>query len=95
VLRFKLDRVVDVAYVQVSDGPAQYARALDEQRILDYDEQGEGEVVGIEFLDVSHGVELRGLPYRNELARYFGDYRIPPFADHTVRQAARVPTLDP
>jgi uncharacterized protein YuzE len=78
VLHFKLDRFVDVAYVQVGDAPAQYASALDEQRILDYDEHGE--IVGMEFLDVSHGAELRGLPYRDELARFFGEYHIPPFA---------------
>jgi uncharacterized protein YuzE len=66
VLHFKLDSVADAAYVQVSEKPVQYARALGEQRILDYD--AHDEIVGIEFLDVSHGVSLRDLPYQDELA---------------------------
>jgi hypothetical protein len=36
--------------------------------------------VGIEFLAVSRGVELRDLPYQAELTSYFKAHQIPIFA---------------
>ena len=41
-------------------------RRIDEQRLLDYDERGE--LVGIEFLFVSRGVNLDGLPEAERIA---------------------------
>ena len=39
---------------------------LDEQRVIHYDRAGE--VVGVEFLDASHGLDLTGLPFAAEIA---------------------------
>jgi uncharacterized protein YuzE len=78
VLKFELDRVANAAYAQVSDEPVQSTREIDGQRVIDYG--ASGDIVGIEFLDVSHGVSLSELPYHDELARYFGKYQIQLFA---------------
>ena len=75
LFKLELDKKADAVYVRVSDAPVHATREIDEQRIVDYDDQGE--IVGIEFLDVSHGVSLRDLPYRDELARHFGEQEIP------------------
>jgi uncharacterized protein YuzE len=74
-LTLELDKAADAAYIQVSNAPVHTTREIDDQRVLDYDEQGE--IVGIEFLDVSHGVSLRDLPYRDALAKYFAEHEIP------------------
>jgi uncharacterized protein YuzE len=42
------------------------SRRIDEQRILDYDEQGD--LVAIEILFVSRGVNLEGLPEAERIA---------------------------
>jgi uncharacterized protein YuzE len=69
-----LDPFADAVYVEVSDEPVASTVGLDAQRILDYNAQGE--IVGMEFLAVRRGVDLRNLPYRDELASYFGEHRI-------------------
>jgi hypothetical protein len=46
--------------------------------MLDYDAQGE--LVGMEFLGVRRGVDLRDLPHPDKLAGYFGEHEIPVFA---------------
>ena len=77
MLKLELDKVADAAYARVSDEPVQTTREVDEQRVLDYEAQGD--LAGIEFLGVSRGVSLRDLPYRyrDELAKYFGEHEIP------------------
>lgn len=78
VLRIELDEVANAAYAQLRDEPVQSTREIGEQRIVDYG--ADGDIVGIEFLDVSHGVDLSELPQSDELARYFGEHHIPTFA---------------
>ncbi len=77
-LHLELDRQADAAYVRVASRPVSKTKELDSQRIVDYDAQGE--VVGLEFLAPSRGVDLSDLPYRQELARLFEGHDIPIFA---------------
>lgn len=48
------------------------------KKLLDLDAQGE--VVGIEFLNVSAGLDLRDLPRREELRKLFDEHDIRQFA---------------
>jgi uncharacterized protein YuzE len=74
----KIDRETDAAYVRIRSAPVARTQALDDRRIVDY--EADGEIRGIEFLDVREGVDLRDLPYRPELERLFGDRDIPIYA---------------
>jgi uncharacterized protein YuzE len=71
---FEMDPFADAVYVEVSDEPVASTVGLDAQRILDYNAYGE--IVGMEFLGVHHGVDLSNLPHRDELARYFCEHQI-------------------
>jgi uncharacterized protein YuzE len=79
-MRLTLDPQADAAYVYVFDQPQAVKRSkeLDEQRVLDYNETND--VVGIEFLGVSQGVDLRGLPFREQLSKLFSDHNIREYA---------------
>jgi uncharacterized protein YuzE len=68
-MTLKIDRTVDAAYVTISELPVDHTVRLDANRLVDYAE--DGTVVGIEFLSVSRGVNLQGLPEQRELARLF------------------------
>ncbi len=74
----ELDRKADAAYVRFSEAPVARTKELDEQRIADYD--ANGEIVGIEFLSSSNGVDLGRLPHRDALERLFGEQQIRQFA---------------
>lgn len=63
------DPEVDALYARVrsiSPDEAGGGTQLDEQRIVHYDRGGE--VVGIEFLDASLGLDLVGVPFATEIA---------------------------
>jgi uncharacterized protein YuzE len=69
-----VDNEADAAYVTISGDDIARTAKLDENRIIDYDARGA--VVGIELLNVSRGVDLRDLPYREKLADLLGENRI-------------------
>lgn len=73
-MTLELDRRADAAYVVIHDGTVASTRKLDSQRVVDYD--AKGEVLGIEFLAISRGVDLADLPYSSELARLFDEHNI-------------------
>lgn len=77
-MHVEIDSSVDAAYVTVTDQGVEQTVELDQRRRVDRDESGD--LVGIEFLDVSQGVDLRGLPFREELERLFGAHHIPIYA---------------
>ena len=77
-MTLELDTQANAAYVQIAKKSVASTRELDSQRIVDYD--AHGEIIGIEFLTVSRGVDLRDLPHRDQLARLFDDHHIPVFA---------------
>jgi uncharacterized protein YuzE len=75
MMKLVLDQEADAAFVYVSDRPEPgeviQTRALDSHRCVDYG--ANQEILGFEFLGISRGVELTGLPYRQELERLFGN----------------------
>jgi uncharacterized protein YuzE len=73
-MQLELDQGADAAYVTIHARPVARTQELDAQRIVDYD--AAGEIVGIEFLAIRHGVELSGLPFQDQLARLFADREI-------------------
>jgi uncharacterized protein YuzE len=75
--RLEIDRSADAAYVLFSAQPVQRTTRLDARRLVDYD--AAGELVGIEFLALRRGVDLSGLPNREELARLFEGHDIRQF----------------
>jgi uncharacterized protein YuzE len=64
-MRLEVDARADAAYVVLDDAAVRTTHKKDEQRLLDFDEYGE--LVGIELLNISQGVDLRGLPFRSQL----------------------------
>ncbi len=75
----RYDREADAAYVYVSgpipDGGVAYTEDVSVrgyyERGIDYD--AEDRILGYEFLNVSHSVDLSDLPHRDELATLFAE----------------------
>ena len=68
-MQVEIDPEVDAAYVRFTDLSVARTATIDSQRIIDYGP--DDEVVGVEFLALHQGVDLRGLPRHDELARLF------------------------
>jgi uncharacterized protein YuzE len=56
----------DALYVQLQEADVEKTVPLDDLRIIDY--ASDGSVVGVEFLDASTGLDLRGLPKGDQVA---------------------------
>jgi uncharacterized protein YuzE len=67
----------DALYVRLSDGEVARTEALGDLRMVDYD--AAGQVVGIEFLGASHGLDLHDVPMHKDVERLVGN-RFPVFA---------------
>ena len=68
----------DALYVRFVDRPVAYSEDISRsgfyERGIDYDD---GDTpVGVEFLNVSQGVDLTGVPHADEIARRLGDLEI-------------------
>ena len=66
----KHDRVLyddenDVLYVLLSDNEVSRTKALDDLRLVDYDDSDEP--VGIEFISASDGLDLSGAPWASRI----------------------------
>ena len=55
----------DIVYIQLSDKKVAHTKVVDDLRIVDYDEAGD--VVGVEIIGASDGLDLRGLPEQDRL----------------------------
>ena len=55
----------DILYLKIGDGHHAGSKILDTYRIADYDENGE--LLGVEFLEASKGVDLDDLPQSERL----------------------------
>jgi uncharacterized protein YuzE len=79
-LHLEHDRKADAVYVRIKAAGERINRTkeLDENRILDY--AVDGSVIGIEFLNVSNGVDLSDLPHRAELMKLLSKHEIQQFA---------------
>ena len=76
MISLKFDPEADAIYASVrhvEPGGTRGARELDDCRLVHYDHAGE--VVGVEFLAVSEGIDLTDVPYAEDFAeamRAFG-----------------------
>ncbi|MPZ48295.1 MAG: DUF2283 domain-containing protein [Dehalococcoidia bacterium] len=61
------DQEADILYVRLLDSPVASTHAIDDLRLIDYSE--DRAVVGVEFLQVSDGVDLTDLPHRPKVER--------------------------
>lgn len=66
-MHVRYDQEADAVYVGLRSAEGHMrSRRLDEQRVLDYDEHGA--LVGVEFLFVSRGLRVDGLPESDRIA---------------------------
>ncbi len=65
-MKLKHDKIADAIYIKLGNTPYAYGKDLDDLRRIDYD--AEGNPRGIELLCVSKGVNLYGLPRKDEIA---------------------------
>ncbi len=77
-VRITHDPEADAVYVVLRDVTVAHTEELDSDRIVDYG--ADGQPRGIELLNVSMGVDLDGMPERDEVARLLGERRIKVFA---------------
>lgn len=66
-MRIEHDPKADTVYVHLREATEVFGEDLDADRGIDYD--AEDRPVGVEFLNVSGGVDLADLPKQQELAR--------------------------
>lgn len=66
-MKIEYDRRVDAAYFSFSAVASARQEKLDDARIIDFD--ADGEVVGVEFITPSRGMDLTGVPRATEIAR--------------------------
>jgi len=69
--RAEYDQEADAIYVWLADAKASKSAQLDDFRNIDY--SADGAVVGVEFIDVSGGVDLSDIPYSQTVERVIGD----------------------
>lgn len=66
-MHVQYDSEADAVYVRLREPIGDVkSRPVDDARIVDYD--AEGQVVGVELLDASHGIDLEGLPEADAIA---------------------------
>ncbi len=77
-MNVKYDKKADAIYILLNDIPYAYGESLDDERHIDYGE--DGEVRGVELLCVSDGVITDDLPNRSEIERALDDRGIKSYA---------------
>ncbi|MCL0046453.1 DUF2283 domain-containing protein [Dehalococcoidales bacterium] len=65
-MKFKYDAEADAIYIYFSEKPYAYGTDLDDERRIDY--ASNNTPIGVELLCVSDGVNLDGLPCKDEIA---------------------------
>ncbi len=75
-LHLTYDQGADAVYVYFSRNEIDHTDEITDQINVDYDAQGEP--VGVEFLDVSDGIELNDVPRRDDVAKLLdqGHFRV-------------------
>jgi uncharacterized protein YuzE len=61
----------DAIYVWLTDAKTVRSAPLDDFRNLDF--SADGAVVGVEFIDVSGGVDLEDIPHKQRVEQLIGD----------------------
>ena len=68
------DTDADAVYVRLSGKAYHHGKALDDDRRLDYAE--DGSLIGVEFLYVSDGVDVAGIPGEARIGRLLEEHGI-------------------
>ena len=68
----------DALYVYLTEGDVGRTRILDDRRIIDL--AADGRVLGIEFVDASTGVDLKEIPFKDEVEQLIHDFHFRVFA---------------
>ena len=78
--RAEYDPEADAIYVYLKKAPAARTVAIDDLRNVDYAK--DGAVVGVEFLDVTGGIDLHDVPFARRVEELISDLNlgIPIFA---------------
>ena len=74
MIDFRYDEEADAIYIRLSDNDYSYGEELDRERRIDY--AADGTPIGVEFLCVSTGVDLRNLPKQKTIADLLAKHRI-------------------
>lgn len=72
------DPEANAIYVSLRDLPYAYNQVLDEQRVVDY--AADHRPIGVELLNVSHGVDVRDLPDAQAISRALEEQNIHVYA---------------
>ncbi len=65
-IRFDVEAdAISVSFRDVEDGGIRDSRELDESRYIDVDH--DDHIVGVEFLNVGHGIDLTGVPHAEDI----------------------------
>ena len=64
------DRDADALYVRLSGASVARTTSLDDFRMIDY--SADGAVVGVEFIDVTAGVDLEDVPFNQKIEDIIG-----------------------
>jgi len=78
LLRIEHDVQANALYVYLRDAPYAYGKSLDDARHIDYG--ADDQPIGVEFLNVSRGVNVDGVPEQRRIGRALEEYNIKVFA---------------
>jgi uncharacterized protein YuzE len=67
----RYDQEADALYVQLNDLRSARTTPVDDLRLIDY--SADGRVVGVEFLEVSGGIDLSALPFMHRMEELIRD----------------------
>ncbi len=77
-LRIEHDVQANALYVYLRDAPYAYGKSLDDARHIDYG--ADDQPIGVEFLNVSRGVNVDDVPEQRRIGRALEEYNIKVFA---------------
>ena len=73
-MEYRYDADADCVYITISKQPYAYSEELDETRFIDHAE--DGTVIGVEILYVTGGVDVSGLPHKDEISKLLENHNI-------------------
>ena len=79
------DPEVNAVYIYLLDLPQAYTEELDDSRILDY--AADDKPIGIELLNVQHGIILDGLPEREAVEKLLKEHGLKVLASPSIEKA--------
>ena len=77
-MKYTYDRDANALYFSLSDKPYAYGRDLDAERHIDY--AADNTPIGVEITCVRSGVNLDGLPERDQIAAVLRELHLPEYA---------------